>query len=642
MKRDYFFKYRWLLAAIVFVVCVFFRLHGSSIGVYNYYFPTVSDQKEDDRFDIVGADRSIRTDEWAVQVPTFFSQYYNDYGVTSNRMSVGDENMILDYFAPAKCIITLGKPLNWGYILFGNEVGLSWYWCGQLILLFMCSFEMFMILCRKNVRVSVTGSFMIALSPCIQWWFLPHMPIVFLYAMILFDIGYYFFTAKSKWMQWLMTILAGPMVVGFAFSLFPSCQIPAAIIVIVLLIACLVRDRDKMLFSVKEWYRIALPVAFVGASGVYFCLNYMDDLIAEVSTVYPGKRISVGGDADISDLFTNLSTVYLPYRTSKVKNNSEVSTYIQFAPFFLCLYPRIATFYKKKKDKEIYIGGVMVTMLLVQIIYMCIGFPEWLSRITQFKYINRMETSYGWLAAIFTIWSIYAIWKYKGEMFEKWQKILFPLFFGEVYCFFINDSLIGFISNKWILAEIMGFVIILMLAMNYKKNISAILLMCVMLFSGATVNPVRSGISPVTNHPISKFVQTASENDKDASWITIDTESFITNFFMANGARVINATNFLPDFDKWEVLDSESKYEESWNRYSHQTISIVDEQTHITTEYNDAIHVYLNPNDLARLNVKYMVVSKKSNEVAGILQEYNINAKIAFTGDGYTIYEVKQ
>lgn len=73
---------------------------------------------------------------------------------------------------------------------------------------------------------------------------------------------------------------------------------------------------------------------------------------------------------------------------------------------------------------------------------------------------------------------------------------------------------------------------------------------------------------------------------------------------MANGARVINATNFLPDFDKWEILDSKSRYEESWNRYSHQTISLVDEQTHITTEYNDA--------------------------------------RIAFTGDGYTIYEIKQ
>lgn len=152
----------------------------------------------------------------------------------------------------------------------------------------------------------------------------------------------------------------------------------------------------------------------------------------------------------------------------------------------------------------------MVTMLLVQIIYMCIGFPEWLSRITQFKYINRMETSYGWLAAIFTIWSIYAIGSTKEKCSKMAEDSISVILWRSVLLF-INDSLIGFISNKWILAEIMGFVIILMLAMNYKKNISAILLMCVMLFSGATVNPVRSGISPVTNHPISKFVQTASE-----------------------------------------------------------------------------------------------------------------------------------
>ena len=31
-----------------------------------------------------------------------------------------------------------------------------------------------------------------------------------------------------------------------------------------------------------------------------------------------------------------------------------------------------------------------------------------------------------------------------------------------------------------------------------------------MFFAGATVNPVRSGISPITNHPISKFVQNTS------------------------------------------------------------------------------------------------------------------------------------
>ena len=216
------------------------------MGMYNTFFPTVTDQKEADKYSVIGTDRAIRSDEWAVQVPTFFSQYYNDYNVMSEQMSVGGENMILDYFAPVKSIVTLGKPLNWGYLFFGNEVGLSWYWCGQLILLFMTAFELFMILTNRCVKASVFGAFMIALSPCIQWWFLPHMPIVFLYGMALFDIGYYFFTAKKKWLRWLMTIIAGPIVLGFALSIFPSCQVPVAIIVVVLLIMCLIRDKQSI------------------------------------------------------------------------------------------------------------------------------------------------------------------------------------------------------------------------------------------------------------------------------------------------------------------------------------------------------------------------------------------------------------
>ena len=118
MKKRTLLNYRWVFAVLLFMLCLLFKIHGSSIGMYDYYFPTLSEQKEHDEFNIIGTDRGIRTDEWAVQVPAFFSQYYNDYDVTSNRMSVGEENMILDYFAPAKCIITLGKPLNWGYILF--------------------------------------------------------------------------------------------------------------------------------------------------------------------------------------------------------------------------------------------------------------------------------------------------------------------------------------------------------------------------------------------------------------------------------------------------------------------------------------------------------------------------------------------
>ncbi|MCI1769493.1 MAG: hypothetical protein LKM40_04940 [Mageeibacillus sp.] len=82
--------------------------------------------------------------------------------------------------------------------MFGNEIGLSWYWCGLMIMLFMTAFEMFWILTKKDAVLSLAGMLLIGFSPAMQWWMIPHITIVFVYAMALFDIGYYFFFAKKK------------------------------------------------------------------------------------------------------------------------------------------------------------------------------------------------------------------------------------------------------------------------------------------------------------------------------------------------------------------------------------------------------------------------------------------------------------
>lgn len=72
MKKRTLLNYRWVFAVLLFMLCLLFKIHGSSIGMYDYYFPTLSEQKEHDEFNIIGTDRGIRTDEWAVQVPAFF------------------------------------------------------------------------------------------------------------------------------------------------------------------------------------------------------------------------------------------------------------------------------------------------------------------------------------------------------------------------------------------------------------------------------------------------------------------------------------------------------------------------------------------------------------------------------------------
>ena len=64
------FRYRWVLALLVFCVCVCLRLHGSSIGVYDEVFPTQITAEETTLF---GRVRWIRSDEWAMTTPIFFS-----------------------------------------------------------------------------------------------------------------------------------------------------------------------------------------------------------------------------------------------------------------------------------------------------------------------------------------------------------------------------------------------------------------------------------------------------------------------------------------------------------------------------------------------------------------------------------------
>lgn len=629
-------RYRWLVALLVFAVCVLMKLHGSSIAIYNDYLPTMSEGGAAADSEIFGQARAIRSDEWGVQTTTYFSQYYNDYELFSNRKSIGSENAVLDYYAPVKDIVILGKPLSWGYLIFGNEIGLSWYWCSQTILLFMVSFEMIMILTVKNVRLSILGSIMITLAPTIQWFYQPFLNVVFLYAMALFCLGYAFFTTQKLWMKIFTTIVSGPIGVGYALSLYPSLQLTSGIVVVTLLVLCLARDYEHITFQKKEWYRIAIVALMAGGMLGHFVLQSYGDLLAEMNTVYPGKRISVGGDQRISDLFTDLRNVFLPYKDVNVLNNCEVASFIHLGPLFLLLFPKIERYYRDREDKEILVGKGLFGLMLIEIFFMCAGFTEILSEITLFKYVNRMKMTYGWTAVLFSVWCIGALWKYK-DIFKNYQKILSAVLYGLICLTLIDDSMLEYEPLSYFLMEICAFVVIILFMVYAKKKATFYSLTAMMCIAGVTVNPLCSGISPITDHPISEFIAEASAEDPDATWITVNTSFVIANFAAANGARVINATNFLPDFDKWAILDEDNQYADIWNRYANQNVTFTTEETYIELIQSDYTNWFLNPNDLEKLGVRYVLAG---GDASAALAEAGVAFDEVFTQDGYYVYEV--
>ncbi len=637
------FRYRWALALLLFLLCVCLRLHGSSIGRYDEIFPTQITAEETTLF---GKPRWIRSDEFSVTTPAYFSQSTNGYRLYSEQMSLSPTNMVLEYYSPVWDWTILGKPLAWGFLLFGSEIGLSWYWCGEIMLLFMTALELCLILTGGKRMIALPGAFMIALSPAVQWWVMPHMPPVILYSMALFCLGYWFFTAKTPLAGWASSGLSVIAVTGFALSLFPSFQVPCAYTVVILLAACLWRDRTKLTFTRREWFRIALPAVIVLFILGRFVLLSREDLSLMSHTVYPGSRMHLGGERHVADLFTDFTSFFLPYQDVAFSNNCEAATYIHFAPLFLILSPYLLPALKKKEDSGWIAGAVLYGVLLLQCAYMLMGIPQWLAEVTLLRYCNRMHEVYGWTAALFTVWGLNVLVSHP-ELFSRWIRRLLPLVFGATWLLTLDGPRRAFFAQFVRSGLSLGTVLIaLTLAANIcmlyaavfrrQRFLSAAMIL-VMLFCGATVNPLERGIGAVTNHPVSAVVSGIAAREPESRWLCPDSDFLPPNFLLANGARVLNATNMYPDTEKWAILDPAGQYEEFTNRYANQRAELTEGANTVELLHPDYIKLRLNPASLKDLGIRYLFTPVDHTAFLG---QYGILCTYLGGQDGHGIYRL--
>lgn len=643
---DMCFKYRWVLAMLVFIFCVLLRLSGSSIGVFDEIFPT---QNEPKNSTIFGIHRWIRSDEFGVQTMKFFSQEYSGYSLFSNRMSLSETNMVLDYYSPVWNIAAIGKPLMWGYLLFGSEVGLSWYWCGMIILMFMASLEMLHILVPGQRWISVLGAIMITFSPAIQWWVMPHMPIVVLYSMGLICSGYWMFASKNATVRWAFAALTSVLIVGFCLSIFPSFQVPLAYSSAILIAVCLLRDRKVIGFNRNDILRGFSSATLGIAITAFVVYQSRDGLVAIMNTDYPGSRVSTGGYCTWSDLFTDLVSVFLPYNEITYLNNCEVSAFIHFAPFFALLFPRMFIFLKRKHAKDLFAGTALFIIVILFAYYMFIGIPEKLAVITLFKYCNRMKMVYGFVATLFTLWGIH-VFVSNQDILSLPLKILYPLAYGAVCVLCVNENITGYFASFFtvkgipagsvlLAGEIVLFTAILTLTVFNVKRVLCGWLAVILFVAGAAVNPVEKGAGAVFNHPISQEISKLTSEYPRALWLCTDSNHAVSNFVLANGARVLTATNFYPDWEKWVIIDPGNEYEEYVNRYANFSAGICEGNENVLELINaDYVKFSVTPQTIKELGIEYLLAAVDYTE---LLFDGGITCTALLTQDGYTIYHLE-
>ena len=141
-EKSMLYRFRYIIGCIIVVLGVLFNINMSSIGVFNSVY-----NDSDESTTMIGVPREIRSDEWLVQTPFYFSQSEDNYQVLNDKIN---ENAIIMYNAPVKDITIIGKPFNWGFLFLPKDRAYSFYWMSKLVILFLVSFEFCMIILKRN------------------------------------------------------------------------------------------------------------------------------------------------------------------------------------------------------------------------------------------------------------------------------------------------------------------------------------------------------------------------------------------------------------------------------------------------------------------------------------------------------------
>lgn len=628
---DKIYKYRFHIAGVILIFCMIFQINGSSIGCID----EVTGYNADSGI-LMGSSKSIRSDEWAVSTPMAIAQEANDYKYTNSNIRGGyDSDMFIVYGQPVRDISIIFRFSQWGYILFGSAVGLSFFWCVRFLGLFLASFEFLMLITKKNKMLSFVGSVIIVFSPTIQWWYatngLVEMLISAELGLVLFDR--YLKSESFKEKTICMSIIA--ICVGtFILTFYPAWMVPVAYIFVPFLIWIIIENRKNIHITRKDIIAfIVILLVFAGLMARIFIKSW-DTILATLNTVYPGKRVLLEKGSPkvyIGFIINSLLTIL-----TSVANPCDMAVMMDFWPIALVI---LAVYIFKEKKSDILITMSLIVVLILHTYYL-FAMPEWLAKITLFS-----RTWYGRVYQVFGLLNIFILFRMLATMEFKFKN-KFAIAISvilSVLCVLVAKYYHQLVITKVIavvLVVIFTIVFYSILMANQKKKMFFTVITIFMLVIGGLVNPVRSGIATVENNTLLNKIEEIDSKEA-GMWALIEIGLPEINMPMMVGAKTLNSSSVYPNLDLWNKIDEERKYEDVYNRYAHIFITLVPNEEETTFELlaPDVIRIFMTYEDIKTLGVNYLVRGAKFEPYDVDNEDFMLEE--LYKDDSYVIYKIK-
>jgi MFS family permease len=626
-------KYRYPIAALIFLILVTGKFHGSSIAVWDKYITEETDSYTSTV--LLGKARDIRSDEWLVHTPYIFSQKSIDYNVINTNIRSDGQNMVLP-LVPTKSLDIIGKPFLWGFILFGNEYGLSWYWSSKLLLLLLTSFEISLFLSNKNKLLATIGAVWIALSPAIQWWF--DTPAAFvelvIYAQAMIVITYYYVeNPKRERLRLFLIVLFAACFIGYTTVIYPPIQVALGYLVLIFVFYIFYRNRDKVFLNRKEIFTFLFSLAIAFLVIGFYLVKSFDALKILSDTVYPGKRIDLGGKYDPAFLLLFLINWMLPFKSVNFLNNSIVSSYYSFIPVILITFFIVYKYEVKKKTLLL----LLFSYFIFQLSWLFVSYPPIFAKITLFSYVPeyRMIMVVGLTSTYISIWLFSLLVSFKPINIVK--SIFIAFIAGLIYYLSIYHSeMASYLGTTLSIGTVGFFTFLSYLFVRGNFKIFSSLLLVLVIISGLTVNPISRGVDAIYEKKLSKKILEIEQNDPKQLWVAAN--SLVNGqFLIALGIKTFNGVHFYPDLKRWEHFSTKEDDKDIYNRYAHVMVNIVNDKTSFSLKQTDVFELSLNKNELSKHKIKYILSQGEISQFSDVIREVYYEPN-----DNIYIYKVKE
>jgi hypothetical protein len=572
-----------VLIAVIGIVLVALGVSGSSTGSYWTEFGTGHDADL-----LAGQPREIRTDEWLVQSSWIVSQVQQGFPVFNHTLPGGMDATIQNDL-PSWDWSSIFRPHVLGFLVLPLDQGMAVRWWLPIIALLVAIYAFVVTIVPKRPVLAAAAALAVALSPLVQWWFLPTTIWPVAWAFTALTAIIWCLRSRTTWARWVVSAAAGYLTVTTVMSIYVPFIVPAAIAVAVVGVAFLVAHGRGLVLDVGDRGGAAilttarsvapLIVSVVGAVivVVVWVVTRAATIQAVLGTVYPGQRLQPTGPVSF-DLSIALFAGPFMRATQDgsaaglAVNQSEAAVPDLTAVFLVPGLVWCLVLAARRRRTDWPALGVLATLALV---FAFLQIPHW-DRLAHLLALDR--TTDARLRLIFDVLAPIALAVIVKRLDSArtrvpWAVALYgpALVIGSVAVVYVllrtGHSDVIDVSHAWKVVTLLLAVGVLLVLRRWATT-GAVLLLAASVIVGLQVNPLYRGVYDLNDTGAGKDIARIEAKDPDAQWVGIGGR-YATPLLVESGVTAFNGVQTYPPEKMWRQVDPSGKYEDEWNRLAN-------------------------------------------------------------------------